>query len=95
MFIINVIFHPLLWKYTYKISDIIDHHGSSTYVKRNCYSYYISYINIMFICKQVYNVNLHGFNIKDYKENMFLDDTSMLKVLSMHEQEEKEEKIIF
>jgi hypothetical protein len=49
----------------------------------------------MFICKQVYNVNLHGFNIKDYKENMFLDDTSMLKVLSMHEQEEKEEKIIF
>jgi hypothetical protein len=26
---------------------------------------------------------------------MFLDDASMLKVLSMHEQEEKEEKIIF
>lgn len=46
----------------------------------------------MFISKQLFDVDLHGLKIRNDKGNMIMDDVSMFKVLSMHE-EEREEKI--
>jgi hypothetical protein len=36
--------------------------------KGRCYNY-IAYIYILFICKQVFDVDMYGFKIKDDKEN--------------------------
>jgi len=54
-------------------------------------SNYISYINILFIYKQVYDVDFNGFQIRDDRKNKLVDDASTLQILSMHEQERKEE----
>jgi hypothetical protein len=39
--------------------------------------------------KQVFNVDLLGFHIRDNKDNKIFDDTLTLKVLSMNEGEEE------
>jgi len=49
----------------------------------------IFYINILFICQQVFDMDLHGIHIKFDRGNKIYDDASTLKVLSMHEGEEK------
>ena len=49
----------------------------------------ISYINILFICKQVFDMDLQGIHIRVDRGNKIYDDASTLKVVSMHESEEK------
>jgi len=46
----------------------------------------------LFISKQLFDVNLHGLKIRNDKGNIIMDDVSMFKVISMHE-EEREENI--
>ena len=61
---------------------------SKEIVFQTTFSDYISYIDILFICKQIFDINSHGFKIKNEKENMIVDDASMLKVISIHKEEE-------
>lgn len=64
---------------------------SKEIVFQTTFSDYISYIDILFICKQIFDINSYDFKIKDEKENMIVDDASMLKVISIHKEEEEEE----
>ena len=47
----------------------------------------IFYIKILFICKQVFDMNLYGIRIKVDRENKIYDDVSTLTVLIMHKGE--------
>ena len=50
-------------------------------------AYYISYIDIFFICEEVVYDKLKEFQIRDGKGNKVFDDASTLKMLSLHERE--------
>lgn len=64
---INVILYPLPLQHAYIMPNIIAYHGGSTFVQRNCFLDYISYIDILLTCKQIFDINSHDFTIKDEK----------------------------
>lgn len=49
----------------YKMSSTVAHHGSLLYIEKGCCYDYMIYMDILFICKQVFVVNIYGFRIKD------------------------------
>lgn len=69
--------------------SIIVHHEVSSYVMINYFSKYMSYIDLLFICKQVYDIDSYGFSIRDDKGNKIIDDASIIQILNMNEVEEK------
>jgi len=65
------------------------YHGSLSHVEKGCFYDYMAYMDILFICKQVFNVDIYGFKIKDDKRNQIFDDTSTLKLMNMYQREER------
>jgi hypothetical protein len=49
----------------------------------------MSYINLLFVCKQVYDVDSYEFSIRDDKGNKIVDDASIIQILNMHEVKEE------
>jgi hypothetical protein len=50
-----------------------------------------NWVMTLFIYKQVYDVDFNGFQIRDDRKNKIVDDASTLQILSMDEQERKED----
>jgi hypothetical protein len=40
--------------------SIIAHRGGFSYVERGCYCDYMAYLDILIVCKQVFDVDLYG-----------------------------------
>lgn len=51
----------------YKMSSIVANYGSLLYIEKGCCYDYMIYMDILFIWKQVFVVNIYGFRIKDDK----------------------------
>jgi hypothetical protein len=51
------------------MSFVVVHYGSLSHVEKGCFYDYMAYMDILFICKQVFNVDIYGFKIKDDKWN--------------------------
>ena len=64
---------------------IVAHHDDIANFKINYGTNYMSYIDKLFICNQVFDVNLKGSQIRDEKWNTIIDDSLKLHVFSIHE----------
>jgi hypothetical protein len=51
------------------MSFVVVHHGSLSHVEKGCFYDYMAYKDILFICKQVFNIDIYGFKIRDDKGN--------------------------
>ena len=71
------------------MSFVVVHYGSLSHVEKGCFYDYMAYMDILFICKQVFNVDIYGFKIKDDKWNQIFDDASTLKLMNMYQREER------
>ena len=71
------------------MSFVVVHYGSLSHVEKGCFYDYMAYMDILFICKQVFNVDIYGFKIRDDKWNQIFDDASMLKLMNMYQREER------
>jgi hypothetical protein len=60
------------------MSNISTRHGSSSYIEKNQGFEYIFYIDMLFICKQVFDIDLHDFHIRDDKGNKIFDNALTL-----------------
>jgi hypothetical protein len=58
-----------------KMPNIIVYHGIASDVMSNCFSEYMFYINLLFIYKQVYDVDLH---IRNDRDNKIVGDPSTM-----------------
>jgi len=67
-----------------KVPNFIMHHRSETYIKKIYCSDYMSYIDILFICKQAFNVDLKEIRVQDERENEVLYDALTLEMLTLH-----------
>ena len=67
------------------MSFVVVHYGSLSRVEKCCF---YDYMDILFICKQVFNVDIYGFKIRDDKVNQIFDNTSTLKLMNMYQREE-------
>jgi len=64
---------------------MVAHHDNSIYVKKYYGTDYISYIDILCICKQVFNTDLKRFQIKDDKGNRIINDALIVHVFNVYE----------
>ena len=71
------------------MSFVVVHYGSLSHVEKGCFYDYMAYMDILFICKQVFNVDIYGFKIRDDKWNQIFDDASTLKLMNMYQREER------
>lgn len=46
------------------MSCIVAHHNIKLYIEKGCLYDYMAYIDILFICEQVFDINFYGFEIK-------------------------------
>jgi len=76
--------HPNIHHARYKMPYIVDHHDNSANFKIKYGTNYMSYIDILFICKQIFDENLKGSQIRDEKWNTNIDDSLKLHVFSVH-----------
>jgi hypothetical protein len=49
----------------------------------------MAYMDILFICKQVFNIDIYGFKIRDDKGNQIFNDASSLKLMNVYQKEER------
>lgn len=78
-----------------KIPSIILHHEVTSYAMNNCFSEYMSYIDLLFVSNQVYDVDSYEFSIRDDKGNKIVDDASIIQILNMHEVKKEGKKSTF
>jgi len=71
------------------MSFVVVHYGSLSHVEKGCFYDCMAYMDILFICKQVFNVDIYGFKIRDDKWNQIFDDASTLKLMNMYQREER------
>jgi len=68
---------------------VVVHHGSLSQVEKGCFYDYMAYMDILFICKQVFNIDIYGFKIRDDKGNQIFNDASTLKLMNVYQKEER------